>query len=263
VNNPKTKSTDTTLFSAAAYKRRAAPKKSVFSSLLTTSLCSIFHLPPGRPEKSPESLFVFPLRLLQITPLVNERTIYSLFVFQFIIVCMAIRVTFSFSGYVAQNIAASAGARAGNCRASLTECWIRSRIFATPSNQSVDSEPKKARGSFQPSHRTHASMYSTIVAEALGDSSRSPIASGLISLVKSTAGISFPSSSASVFGISPVKAGSILPFLQGSRWLPCNAPPVSPKSREVDKIETAQAAENKATTRVTQFPPLLCILLWI
>ncbi|CAN0922176.1 hypothetical protein LINGRAHAP2_LOCUS32959, partial [Linum grandiflorum] len=229
--------------------------------------CKILHLPPGKPEKLPDPPFSNPTSLLQITPLVNERTIYNLFVCQFIIVCMAIRVTFSFSGYVAQNLASSAGARAGNCRSSLTECWVRSRIFATPSNQSVDSEPKKARGGFQPSRRAHASMYSTIVSEALGDGSRSPIAYGLISLVKSTAGISFSSSSSSsssaVFGFSPVKAASILPFLQGSRWLPCNEPPVSPKSREVDKGESVQSVKSSATTRVTRFPPLLCVLLWM
>ncbi|CAI0465367.1 unnamed protein product [Linum tenue] len=156
---------------------------------------------------------------------------------------MAIRVTFSFSGYVAQNLASSAGARAGSCRTSVTECWVRSRIFGSPSNQSVDSD-QKSRRSFQPSHRS----YSSLVAEALGDSAYCPIAAGLISLVKLTAGLSSSSStSLSLFNISPVKPASILPFLQGSRWLPCNEPHISPKSREVDKGGTVQCVENNTT----------------
>ncbi|CAI0558529.1 unnamed protein product [Linum tenue] len=160
---------------------------------------------------------------------------------------MAIRVTFSFSGYVAQNIASSAGARAGSCRTSLTECWVRSRIFATPSNQGVDSDRQKSRRSSQPSHRS----YSSLVAEALGDSAYCPIAAGLISLVKSTAGLSPSTSSSSLFNISPVKPASILPFLQGSRWLPCNEPPISPKSREVDKGGTVQCVGNNTTTKTS------------
>lgn len=41
---------------------------------------------------------------------------------------------------------------------------------------------------------------------------------GLVSLLKSSAGVSGPSTLA----ISPFKASSIVPFLQGSKWLPCN-----------------------------------------
>ena len=37
-------------------------------------------------------------------------------------------------------------------------------------------------------------------------------------------------------GISPFKAASIIPFLQGSKWLPCNEPgPIGPGSSEVDR----------------------------
>ncbi|WJX34882.1 signal peptidase I [Trifolium repens] len=43
---------------------------------------------------------------------------------------MAIRVTFSFSGYVAQNLVSSAGVRVANSRC-VQECFILSRIFGS------------------------------------------------------------------------------------------------------------------------------------
>ncbi|KAF4353513.1 hypothetical protein CsatB_008595 [Cannabis sativa] len=155
---------------------------------------------------------------------------------------MALRVTVSFSGYVAQNLASSAGIRVGNCRA-LHECWVRNRIFGP--NQKAEFDPSGSVRNYrcdfsQPKAsswgRNSASFYSTLAGEFLGDNCKSPILLGLISIMKSTACVTGSSAtSMGVFGISPVKATSILPFLQGSKWLPCNeSVPVS-SVNEVDK----------------------------
>ncbi|WCJ35354.1 Peptidase S24/S26A/S26B/S26C family protein [Euphorbia peplus] len=159
---------------------------------------------------------------------------------------MAIRVTFTFTGYAAQNIASYAGTRVGNCRA-FHDCWLRSRVFASPANQNTEFEPPAPRTrDFQSGYRRpspspkgfsgkgSASFYSSFAREVCGDSCTSTIAIGLISMLKSTAGIPATSGSG-VFGISPFKASSILPFLQGSRWLPCNEPSPVSKSRDIDK----------------------------
>uniref|UniRef100_A0A2P2J9E9 Peptidase S26 domain-containing protein n=1 Tax=Rhizophora mucronata TaxID=61149 RepID=A0A2P2J9E9_RHIMU len=158
---------------------------------------------------------------------------------------MAIRVTITYSGYVAKNIVYSAGACVGSCR---SECWIRSRIFASPAIRTTDTEPPSAQQPrYLPSdyhrRRSQASMYSTIVGEIFGNNT---IAVGLISLMKSMAGASC-SPAVGVCGISPLKAASILPFLQGLKWLPCN----EPKSCHVDKDGTVVRSvkdEGKSTT---------------
>ncbi|PON99173.1 Peptidase S26A, signal peptidase I [Trema orientale] len=155
---------------------------------------------------------------------------------------MAIRVTVSFSGYVAQNLASSAGVRVGNCRA-FHECWVRNRIFGP--NQKPELDPsgsvRNYRSDFarpRPNSwgKNSSCFYSTLAGEILGENSRSPILLGLISIMKSTACVTGSSAtSMGVFGISPVKATSIIPFLQGSKWLPCNeSVPVS-SVNEVDK----------------------------
>lgn len=156
---------------------------------------------------------------------------------------MAIRVTFSFSSYVAQNLASSAGLRAGNCRA-FHECWVRSRIFGPTQKPEFDpsGSVRNYRSEFarppKPNSwgKNSASFYSTLAGEILGENSKSPILLGLISILKSTAGVTGSSAtSTGVFGISPIKATSIIPFLQGSKWLPCNeSVPVS-SVNEVDK----------------------------
>ncbi|XP_050223645.1 uncharacterized protein LOC126673514 [Mercurialis annua] len=156
---------------------------------------------------------------------------------------MAIRITLTYSGYVAQNIATCAGSRVGGNFRSLHECFFRSRIFASPTtNQNVDYEPPAPRPSrdFRSGGgycRNSSSLYCTIAGEIFGKNCMSPIAVGLIELMKSTAGVSVSNSSCSgLFGISPFKASSILPFLHGSRWLPCNEPSSGPKkSSDVDK----------------------------
>ncbi|KAK6939546.1 Peptidase S26 [Dillenia turbinata] len=131
---------------------------------------------------------------------------------------MAIRVTVSISGYVAQNLASSAGFKTGNCRA-FQECWIRSRIFC-PTTQKSDSEFNRPRNS--------APSYSTIAGES------SPFVSTLISMMNCSSGSSV-SSTMDMLGISSVKGTSFLPFLQGIKWLPCNESVLSSASYEVDK----------------------------
>lgn len=157
---------------------------------------------------------------------------------------MAIRVTFSFSGYVAQNLASSAGLRVGNCRG-LHECWVRNRVFG-PSQKPSDRDPSGSARNYRSdfarpppncwAKKSPSSFYSTLAGEILGENCKSPIFLGLISLMKSTAGVSsFSATTMGMFGISPIKATSIIPFLQGSKWLPCNeSVPVS-SVHEVDK----------------------------
>ncbi|PPD68708.1 hypothetical protein GOBAR_DD34417 [Gossypium barbadense] len=77
-------------------------------------------------------------------------------------------------------------------------------------------------------------MCSTLAAEFLKDGYNNPIVVALISLMKSTAYSSCSSSTS--MGILPFKVASIIPFLQGSKWMQCNeSPPVGPESTEVDK----------------------------
>ncbi|XP_015576443.2 probable thylakoidal processing peptidase 2, chloroplastic isoform X1 [Ricinus communis] len=164
---------------------------------------------------------------------------------------MAIRVTFTYSGYVAQSIASCAGIRVGNCR-SLHECFVRSRIFASPTNQNVDLEPPAPRPSrvFQSGgyRKSSTSLYSTIAGEIFGNNCKSPIAVGLIELMKSTAGVGV-SGSTGVFGISPLKASSILPFLQGSRWLPCNEPSPGQKNNEPSTRQNSSDVDRGGTVK--------------
>ena len=141
---------------------------------------------------------------------------------------MAIRVTFTYSGYVAQNLAA--GIRAGNSRA-FHDCLIRFRMFATPTTNDREYSPN-----FRTNTRRNTSFYSTLAGEFLGENAKNPIGVGLISLIKST-GVN----SDSVFGISPFKAAQILPFLQSSKWLPCNeAAAPGPNSSDVDRGGTCE-----------------------
>lgn len=142
---------------------------------------------------------------------------------------MAIRVTVSFSGYVAQNLASSAGIRVGNCRA-VHECWIRSRLFG--SNQKPEFDPAGSVRNYHsdvlPSNsrcwvKNSASALGTIAGEIVDESCRNPIVLGLISLMKSAVGTSVSSPMAmGVFGVSSFEASSIIPFLQGSKTVTGN-----------------------------------------
>lgn len=173
---------------------------------------------------------------------------------------MAIRVTFTFSSYVAQNLASSAGIRVGNCRA-VNECWIRSRIFGPSQKPELDPsgsvrrdhQNEFARPKTNFGAKSSTNLYSTLAGEILGQNSNSPLMLGLISIMKSTACISESSSSVSTgtFGISPFKAALIIPFLQGSKRLSCNESVPVPAVNEVDKGGTiyCEASENSQLTK--------------
>ncbi|KAG6585638.1 putative thylakoidal processing peptidase 2, chloroplastic, partial [Cucurbita argyrosperma subsp. sororia] len=106
---------------------------------------------------------------------------------------MAIRVTLSYSGYVAQNLASSTGLRAGNCRV-FQECWVRSCIFGSSHNPDLKSAGS-ARNYRSDSRRfkpSCSSMYSALPGEMVGENPKSPM----------------------------ILATSIIPFLRGSNWLP-------------------------------------------
>ncbi|GFY95910.1 thylakoid processing peptide [Actinidia rufa] len=83
---------------------------------------------------------------------------------------MAIRFTVTYSGYVAQNLAASAN-RAGGCRM-FHECFfVRSRIY----NHQAELRPPKS--DFR--HKGQTSAFTTLAGEILGENSRSPLVVGL------------------------------------------------------------------------------------
>ncbi|CAF2116399.1 hypothetical protein Bca4012_097163 [Brassica carinata] len=130
---------------------------------------------------------------------------------------MAIRVTFTYSSYVARNIASSAAARVGS--GDLRSCFdycLRPRIFNHSQIPDLD------RSSQSPSSPP-ASMYSTIARELLEES---PLVSGMISVMKLTGAAPdlLGMNSSVVLGISPFKTSSVIPFLRGSRWMPCSIP---------------------------------------
>lgn len=155
---------------------------------------------------------------------------------------MAIRVTLSYSGYVAQSLVSSAGILVGTTRC-FQECWIRSRIFY-PDQQKTDIDPSGGvrnyhSGFTRPKSncwtKPSASTYTTIAEGILGDNCKNPILLGLISMVKPAVGVSDSSAASMVVcGISPFRASSIIPFLQGSKWLPCNQSIPVPTSCMVD-----------------------------
>ncbi|KAF7829727.1 thylakoidal processing peptidase 1, chloroplastic-like [Senna tora] len=159
---------------------------------------------------------------------------------------MAIRVTVSYSGYIAQNLVSSVGIRVGTTRC-FQECWIRSRIFC-PAQQKPDIDSSGGVRNYHSDFRrpksnswakNSASAYTTIAAGILGDNCQNPIVLGLISLINSTGCLSsLSATSTPICGISPFKPASIIPFLQGSKWLPCNQSIPVPTSCSVDKART-------------------------
>ncbi|XP_076936036.1 thylakoidal processing peptidase 1, chloroplastic-like [Bidens hawaiensis] len=136
---------------------------------------------------------------------------------------MAIRFTVSYSGYVAQTLTG----KTNTCRV-FQDAFLRPRLFQKP-----DRDPPST---------------ATIAGEFLGVetcSKPSPLVVGLISLIRSTAVDGGAGGGLGVFGISPLKASSVIPFLQGSKWLPCN----EINSSEVDK-GGGTAAMNKEEINV-------------
>ncbi|XP_073140760.1 thylakoidal processing peptidase 1, chloroplastic-like [Henckelia pumila] len=149
---------------------------------------------------------------------------------------MAIKFTVCYSGYIASNLTSSPAA-SGKCAVSrflhecavsrfLYECAVLPHMFQYSPSPNPDSRYADIRRSkLNPSSMNLASssIYSKRVGEMLGGGSRSHVVSGLISLVKES---SWASSNAGGLGISPLKAPWIIPFLHGSKWLPCNEPAV-------------------------------------
>ncbi|PSS17233.1 Thylakoidal processing peptidase [Actinidia chinensis var. chinensis] len=152
---------------------------------------------------------------------------------------MAIRFTVTYSGYVAQNLAASAN-RAGGCRM-FHECFfVRSRNY----NHQAELRPPKP----DYRHKGQTSAFTTIAGEILGENSRSPLVVGLLK----AAGLSGPTMGG--LGISPVKASSIVPFFQGLKWMPCNEPVPGRASHEVDKggTECGEGEESDSSEDVSK-----------
>lgn len=153
---------------------------------------------------------------------------------------MAIRFTVSYSGYVAQNLATATG-KSNTCRV-FQEVFSRPRIFQNPDRDPVSGyHPAAAAAS-----RSSVSGYATLACDFLGvetSSKPSPLVVGLISLVKSTS-TGGGAGGSGVFGISPLKASSMIPFLQGSKWLPCN----EINSSEVDKGGTSTTKANQTAS---------------
>ncbi|KAJ4966994.1 hypothetical protein NE237_018843 [Protea cynaroides] len=154
---------------------------------------------------------------------------------------MAIRITITYSGYLAQNIAASAGNRVGNCRM-FHECCGRSRLF---SNQKTEVDSPAAARSYRADFvrskaryrsKPSVSKYSTLAGELLNDDTRSPLVVGLISMMKSSACDS-GTLSGGILGVSSsmlgFKPSSIFPFFQGTK--PSNESLQGPASNDVDK----------------------------
>lgn len=120
---------------------------------------------------------------------------------------MAIRITFTYSTHVARNLAGTRVGPGGDLRCCY-ESLFRPRFFTHKRDFDPGSNPRTRP----------ASMYSSIARELIGEGSQSPLVMGLISILKSTSAHE-SSSTMNVLGISSFKASSIIPFLQGSKWM--------------------------------------------
>ncbi|KAI3773823.1 hypothetical protein L1987_48358 [Smallanthus sonchifolius] len=150
---------------------------------------------------------------------------------------MAIRFTVYYSGYVAQTLASTTGK--SNTRRIIHEVFARPRVFQKLDRDLNTSGHSPARTA---ATKPSVSAYATLASDFLGVESYSkpsPLFVGLISLVRSTVA----GSGSTVFGISPLKASSIIPFLQGSKWLPCS----EINSTEVDKGGTMTVKNNQTS----------------
>ncbi|KAK2992333.1 hypothetical protein RJ640_020326 [Escallonia rubra] len=162
---------------------------------------------------------------------------------------MAIRFTVTYSGYLAQNLASTASGKVGTCRL-IQECTVLSRLFCPP-----DTAAAAVNHRYQPDFRRQKSncwakrpmsTYVTLASEILGDDCKSGIAVGLTSLLASAAGAPLTGTMA----ISSFKPSSIVPFLQGSKWLPSNDVVVGSKSTAVDKGGTRPSESVISGSRV-------------
>ncbi|CAN6182502.1 unnamed protein product [Urochloa humidicola] len=156
---------------------------------------------------------------------------------------MAIRITVSYSGYVAQNLAASLGHRLSSASASATGgrllhdgAW---RPFCIFTSTRQPEQHRSGGGSDRHDGGDHnhpkppaiaAGAHSLLLTRACLSSKSPPpsLAVGLLSVLTqgtgSTGGIT--GSAASLSGSSSISLGfnptSFLPFLQTSKWLPCS-----------------------------------------
>ncbi|KAH6816952.1 thylakoid processing peptide [Perilla frutescens var. frutescens] len=155
---------------------------------------------------------------------------------------MAIRFTVAYSATVASNLAASS-AVPGKCSISrfFHECASRSRVVQHTPSQKPDRNYGFRRPPDRAATRT-PSLHSMLAREILGESDRSPVVMGLVSLMKQSVG---SSSDLGVLGVSSLKSSAILSFLPGSKWLPCNEPGTS----EVDRGGTAVASSNRSNIK--------------
>ncbi|XP_042010994.1 thylakoidal processing peptidase 1, chloroplastic-like [Salvia splendens] len=152
---------------------------------------------------------------------------------------MALRFTVAYSATVASNLSAAPG----KCAVSrfFHDCATRSRAFHHSPSQKPDCSYHDIRR--PPDRPTRTTPFHSMLAqELLGESTRSPVIGGLVSLMKQSVGVS---SDVGVLGVSMLKTSAILPFLPGSKWLPCNELATS----EVDRGGTAVASGNCAVVR--------------
>lgn len=148
---------------------------------------------------------------------------------------MAIRYTVTFSATMAHNLASNAGNR-------LTHCRCIHEFISKPRNSLSNPTIENPKNYNHPYYRNNQDVrgskpLSTFAAEFILGGSSNPVASGLISLVNSVVfGGSIPSGTMGAMGVVPFRAASIIPFLQGSKWLPCNEPVlIRSSSSEVDR----------------------------
>ncbi|KAL2894743.1 putative thylakoidal processing peptidase 2 chloroplastic [Bienertia sinuspersici] len=169
---------------------------------------------------------------------------------------MAIRYTVTFSANVAQHFASSATNRFVNHRC-IHEFITRScpnvannPNLDTPKTSYNYPEVRRSKPSCMPKSRT--ASFSTFAAELItgvGSSSGTnscPIAAGLLSLMNSAVFGGSISMSMGVMGVAPYRGASIIPFLHGSRWLPCNEPVLTRStSSDVDRGGTNSVLKEK------------------
>ncbi|CAN6449383.1 unnamed protein product [Victoria cruziana] len=132
---------------------------------------------------------------------------------------MAIRITAAYSGYIAQSLAT--GIRSGNCRIFQDCCW--SQVFIFKHRTDLDQSPIKFSNPCSPYRvRAHRS-YGCLAGKFFPEKCRAPVLAGLASAMK-ISGVSYSGSAGlGVFGVSSgLSSTSIIPFLQSSKWLPCN-----------------------------------------
>ena len=115
------------------------------------------------------------------------------------------------------NLASSASIKVGNSRL-FHECAIWSLLFHPNPKPDLDRRSCRPQAELR---RPNSNRYSTVASGNNGGAS--PIVLGLISLVRSSGYLSGPSS-IGVFGIAPIKASMIIPFLHWQKWMTCHEP---------------------------------------